>query len=730
MEKDFQNIIKRIEFLDKDAADQTHKKGDAEKLRTTLLEKLELNRQTLEERERDVQSVKAKLGMKQIFIIFYFCLLVFLFSFERSFLYENSYFSILPSSNFNCLVSKDKAQQLAHDIATRKMEVTIKQKDAECVVRHARDSLILSTKDYENVKRALKKRRIVLNLCKQNLPGLEGQLKDQEVSLRHLKDDILHKQKEVVKMKEEIDYHVARLLQQEGLEGDRKKDLEDIIGEVDGLEGKVVEWLAEGKRQSKLLSVLSAQRDIKARETSRIESKEKDAKQQVHMKELVILDLTKRCNEIANRLKEFSALYEVVKNERNKYVNLIQSSSQALAEMREKIRILNNEVEILGNERTAKDLALQKEHNAHQQAQNQRDALRQDLNRLLSEYRTRQSTVEQQIQEIDKLNVVINNLEKEMLVLKSRFEKAVEQRNITGVQLIDRNDELCILYERSNQQQEALRKGELETIKKEEELRVLRLHAEELKRQYISAQKRLPELQILRDRGSVLEAELKSEYKKTEELSTKLEDPRNLARWRPLDGEDPDMDQLLAKIKILEDQLDHKREQVLEKELVLEEITSLTEKLRTQAINKREGAKILADELNDLHSRIRDVTKKMLASVAELSMYQVRFYKFANISISFIWISITLCCTSLGHSTASATRALAKREGSGGSGVAIHPQRGSQQRSRNFVGTYGSYPATARGIRCQARGGATLALSSSRHLFAHCSRAETNCLYP
>ena len=59
---------------------------------------------------------------------------------------------------------------------------------------------------------------------------------------------------------------------------------------------------------------------------------------------MVIHDLTKRCNELSNRLKEFSALYEVVKNERNKYVNLIQSSSQALAEMREKIRILVNEV--------------------------------------------------------------------------------------------------------------------------------------------------------------------------------------------------------------------------------------------------------------------------------------------------------------------------------------------------------------------------------------------------
>ena len=43
--------------------------------------------------------------------------------------------------------------------------------------------------------------------------------------------------------------------------------------------------------------------------------------------------------------------------------------------------------------------------------------------------------VEQQIQEIEKLNVVINTLEKDMLDLKSRFEKAVEERNVTGKEI-------------------------------------------------------------------------------------------------------------------------------------------------------------------------------------------------------------------------------------------------------------------------------------------------------
>ena len=100
----------------------------------------------------------------------------------------------------------------------------------------------------------------------------------------------------------------------------------------------------ETKRQAKLVSVLTSHRDIKVREGTRLLLKQKETKQHIRMKELIVLDLTKRCNEISNRLKEFSALYEIVKNERNKHTNLIQNSTQALAEMREKIRILGNEV--------------------------------------------------------------------------------------------------------------------------------------------------------------------------------------------------------------------------------------------------------------------------------------------------------------------------------------------------------------------------------------------------
>ena len=67
------------------------------------------------------------------------------------------------------------------------------------------------------------------------------------------------------------------------------------------------------------------------------------------------------------------------------------------------------------------------------------------------------------------------------------------------------------------------------------------------------------------------------------------ETPENQSRWRALEGEDPDMEQLAAKKQVLEERLNEKKEQLLEKELVLEEISALADKLKSQASDGRAG---------------------------------------------------------------------------------------------------------------------------------------------
>ena len=61
MEQEYRMLQRRIRSYEQEVENQARRRVEAEKLRKTILEKLELNRQTLEEREHDVAVVRANL---------------------------------------------------------------------------------------------------------------------------------------------------------------------------------------------------------------------------------------------------------------------------------------------------------------------------------------------------------------------------------------------------------------------------------------------------------------------------------------------------------------------------------------------------------------------------------------------------------------------------------------------------------------------------------------------
>ena len=186
-----------------------------------------------------------------------------------------------------------------------------------------------------------------LDAANKILPTLKSRLIGNEESLAaHLqKNKDLSSQ--IDAMRQKVDVGIACLLQQEGFEKTRRSELETLLKEVAAMEDEISSWRAEECRQNKLIVILGAQREMKAREATRARTSEREAREQVKVKELVILDMSKKANEVRSRLKEFSALYDVAKNEKNKYINLVLSSSQTLAEMKEKTRILTNEVSVV-----------------------------------------------------------------------------------------------------------------------------------------------------------------------------------------------------------------------------------------------------------------------------------------------------------------------------------------------------------------------------------------------
>jgi hypothetical protein len=72
----------------------------------------------------------------------------------------------------------------------------------------------------------------------------------------------------------------------------------------------------------------------------------------------------------------------------------------------------------------------------------------------------------------------------------------------------------------------------------------------------------------------------------------------------------------------LENKLAVKEEQVLEKDLILEQVCRLTDRITSKVETSKEDTLSLAKNVNEIQGRIKDVTRKMMATVSELSIAQ------------------------------------------------------------------------------------------------------------
>lgn len=75
------------------------------------------------------------------------------------------------------------------------------------------------------------------------------------------------------------------------------------------------------------IKFLTNLREKMARTASSAMSQARETKEELKVKELLILDLTKKQQETEFWLNSFISLYEDVKNARNRYVAMIQDSS-------------------------------------------------------------------------------------------------------------------------------------------------------------------------------------------------------------------------------------------------------------------------------------------------------------------------------------------------------------------------------------------------------------------
>jgi len=516
---------------------------------------------------------------------------------------------------------KELEKDKLHAQKTERVKLDLNIKNVVKEIKTEHDLYLREISDKETALKTYHRLESSVNNIRITHATLKEQILEAEQAFKILKQDSKYYSKEIERLHEKIDFGIYNFLKQEKVENAEKEKMTTNMEINKKLENELEEASKSIEALEKQREKLNIMKELKFREFIKIQNKYRNYKEYSQDKDIIIRDTAKRYNESNIRLKEFSELYNIVKNERNKYVNMIQSTLQRIAEMKEKIKVLVNEIEILRQEIIFKDRELAKQKQANASSYSCRDSCKNEANKLLALYREKREQIDQNISRIESLNAIISNTESELVNMKSKYEAAIVDRNSMGIKILEQNDELCILYEKINIYEEVIKKGEIALGEREEEIKKLKLVKSELCNKIETLKSKEPLLGQYDKKIVDLQIELNKTLERVKELSAKVENPFG-KRCNKIKGTDPNESQLLKKITRLEEQLVDKEERLLEKELIYDEINILTERLKKQVTTDRNSSNYFANQLNDLSMKIKNISREMMAKISELSMYQ------------------------------------------------------------------------------------------------------------
>lgn len=139
-----------------------------------------------------------------------------------------------------------------------------------------------------------------------------------------------------------------------------------------------------------------------------------------------------------------------------------------------------------------------KEHFDHMKVEKEKESLRFELNKARAQIKEAETAIASQKAEIEKLNHIINEADQERLRQKKEYDIVINERDILGTQLIRRNDELALLYEKIKIQQSTLNKGQIQYRDRLNEIRVLKIKLNDLKRELAILKNSVSNIDVLK----------------------------------------------------------------------------------------------------------------------------------------------------------------------------------------------------------------------------------------
>jgi len=495
----------------------------------------------------------------------------------------------------------------------------LKIKDAKEGERKAADERKKKTTDKENLK---------IN-AKMEYEEEENNLKQSKIKKEKLEKDIQHFRDNINDINEEINFKERKEKNKQQLiaiEKTSKKEFEEQENYLKSSKNKLLEKVEELKANIEEMKNI---RQTMSRSVAAREEKTRSINDEIQIKELIFLDMTKKHEELKNKYQHYHLKYETVLNERNKNVVKIQNANQKKSETREKTKIISTEMDILQAELNETNNQLTDKKKDLDKMKQKQDALKKEINEFQFEYKKHEEEIKRLTNENEKLHSILNLIESDMVTIRADYEVACESRNLTGIQLIDRNDELCVFYEKIQHLETEINILYKNIRQKEHKIQRLQVDNSEVERFIEVNRRKIPLIPSMSNQIKELDNELKLLNKALEELVKHIESPENDLK-RELPGEDPEIDYLKMKYQQLTEMLNEKKESLLEKELINEEINDIAEKLRKKALEDRSKNLDISEKMNFYEIQFNEITRKNIAVTSELAMFKAILFNLEN----------------------------------------------------------------------------------------------------
>lgn len=471
----------------------------------------------------------------------------------------------------------------------------------------------------ERVRSALDEERVQSNGLRSELAalqrGLDAASKDANVKTRRL---------------ERLQVDVEREHERVSSEQARVKELGVVLGEERTAGKKKEEQMLLFTRQAEkarnVIDKLTLQVQRMKQELLKAHGETAAAKAEIAAKVAGLKDAEKKESELLARLKQQQALYESVRADRNTYSKQLVEAQDEIAEMKRKFKVMQHQIEQLKEDMSAKDRALVAEHFEKKSVSKmlqQRTHENEELKRVVEESDTNAARLATELAE---LNAAIRRQDDEAAAQKRKLSELVTERDILGTQLIRRNDELALLYEKISILQAQLAKGETQYREQNAYIRMLRLKLKDLRRECTLATASVSKVGEVQRELRRAETELLAEKTKVKALSEELENPMNVHRWRRLEGSDPATFELIQKVQTLQKRLIAKTEEVVEKDMQLQEKDTMYMELK--AVLARQPGPEVAEQLSHYQHKLSEKTRQLKALASELNMAQAQVNEF------------------------------------------------------------------------------------------------------